>query len=320
MKTWCIALLALGFIGFQSRGLSDRNSFPIGTYASCAQGVHNPSGNRFLNASGFQDRAALTLAQRGTTVTSSYIDASGVTQSLSFSATTGATATLTQKGQVIPGFGSLCVLGPGNATRYPASMAVNGGTLTYNAGTVFLALTGDLRSDAGSCGTLSQPGASFWVVCKDRRGNPLPSIEVGPPPVTEVPAGQYSCVTQIETVASINGVNHDVAAGASGTLALSVDGSRITGRYSGDHVLAGTLRYSATTPTTAIAETGQTLMAPCMVPRGTGVPPQTPEPLPIATSALMLTDSTLFVSFAGTTAADSSCPGANVAGSLICAR
>jgi hypothetical protein len=221
---------------------------------------------------------------------------------------------------VIPGFGSLCVLGPGNATRYPASMTVNGGTLTYNAGTVFLTLTGDLRSDAGSCGTLSQPGASFWVVCKDRRGDALPSIDVGPPPVTRVLAGQYSCITQIETVASINALNHDVAGGAFGTLALAVDGSRITGRYSGDHALTGTLRFSAMTPTTAIAEAGQTLMAPCMVARGTGMPSQTPEPLPIANGALTLTDSTLFVSFAGTTAAGSSCPGAKVAGSLICAR
>jgi hypothetical protein len=320
MKTWCITLLALGFMGFQSRDLSDRSSFPIGTYASCAQGVHNPSGNRFLNASGFQDRAALTLAQSGTNVTSSYIDANGVTQALSFSATTGATATLTQKGQVIPGFASLCVLGPGNATRYPASMTVNGGTLTYNAGTVFLALTGELRSDAGACGTLSQPGASLWVVCKEGRGDALPSIDIGPPPVTQVLAGQYSCITQIETVASINGLNHDVAGGASGTLALAVDGSRITGRYSGDHALAGTLRFSATTATTANAEAGQTLMAPCMVPGRTGVPSQTPEPLPIAAGSLTLVDSTLFLSFAGSTAAGSSCPGAQVAGSLICAR
>ena len=61
-------------------------------------------------------------------------------------------------------------------------------------------------------------------------------------------------------------------------------------------------------------------MASCMIPKGTGVPSQTPEPLPIATGALTLTDSTLFLSFAGTTAAGSSCPGAKVAGALICAK
>jgi hypothetical protein len=46
-------------------------------------------------------------------------------------------------------------------------MSVNAGALTYNAGMVFLTLTGDLRSDAGACGALSQPQASFWLACGD---------------------------------------------------------------------------------------------------------------------------------------------------------
>jgi hypothetical protein len=201
-------------------------------------------------------------------------------------------------------------------------MTVNAGTLAHNASmTVFLTLTGDLQSDAGACGRLSQPGASFWVICEERRGGgALPSIDTGPPPVTQLPAGQYSCSTQVETFERINGLNHYIAGGASGTLTLTADGSKVTGQYSGDHFLAGRLRFVATTPTTAIAEGGQTLMAPCMVPIGAGVPSQTPEPLPIATGALNLTDSTLFLSFVGTTAAGSSCPGAKMAGSLICAR
>jgi hypothetical protein len=65
---------------------------------------------------------------------------------------------------------------------------------------------------------------------------------------------------------------------------------------------------------TANAEAGQILMAPCMVPTGT----HPPEPLPIAAGALAIIDSTLFLSFAGTMAASSSCPGAQVAGSVIC--
>jgi hypothetical protein len=330
MKTWLITLLALSAAGLQSLAVSDAStarpndfgvsSFPIGTYGSCAQGAHNPSGNKFFNTGGFQDGAVLILAQSGTTVTSSYIDQNRVTQSLSLSTTTGTTATLARKGQVIPGFTSLCVLGPGNEKGYPASMTVNAGSLTWDAGMVFLTLTGDLLSDAGACGTLSQPAASFWVLCKHRQGDALPSIDVGPSPVTQLPAGQYSCVTQVETFASINGLNYHVADGDSGTLTLTADGSKVTGQYSGDDSLAGTLRFGATTPTTAIAEAGQSLMAPCMVPMGTSRPSQTPEPLPIAAGALTLTDSTLFLSFEGTTAAGSSCPGAQVAGSLICRR
>jgi hypothetical protein len=118
-------------------------------------------------------------------------------------------------------------------------MTVNAGSLTYNAGMVFLTLTGDLLSDAGACGTLSQPGASFWVLCRDRQGDAPPSIDVGPSPITQLPAGQYSCVTQVETFASINGLNHHVAGGDSGTLTLTADGSKVTGQYSGDQSLAG---------------------------------------------------------------------------------
>ena len=317
MKTWFVTFVALTVTACQPEVAS---SFPTGTYMSCVQGMHNPSGNSFLNASGFREGAVLTVRQSGTTVTSSYGDDNRSTQSFGFSTTTGTTATLTQKGQVISGFTSLCVQGPGNENRNPASMTVNNGTLTYNSGSVFLALTGDLRSDAGACGTLSQPGATFWILCTDRQGDALPSIDAAPSPVAQLPAGQYSCATQVDTFASINGRNYYVAGGASGTLTLTANGSNVTGRYSGDRSLAGTLRFSATTATTAIAEAGQSLVAPCMIPTGTGVPSQTPEPLPIASGALTLTDSRLFLSFAGTTPAGSSCPGAKVAGTLICAK
>jgi hypothetical protein len=330
IKTSFFTLLAFCATSLQGLGLSDRgttpakgrsvSTFPIGTYASCAQGAHNPTGNTFFNTSGFQDGSVLALAESGTTVTSSYIDQNGVTQSLSFSTTTGTTATLARRGQVIQGFTSLCVLGPGKETFHQASMTVNAGTLTYNAGTVVLTLTGALQSDAGACGTVSQSGASFWVLCEGRQDGAFPSVDAGPPPVTQLPAGRYSCSTQVETFASIDGLNQYVAGGDSGTLTLTADGSKVTGQYNGDRSLAGTLRFGATTPTTAIAEAGQTLMAPCMVPRGTGLPSQTPEPLPIATGAITLTDSVLFLSFAGTTATGSSCPGAKVVGSLICPR
>lgn len=316
-KTWFITLLALAASAFQS-GIVSR--FPTGRYVSCAEGAHNPSGNNFLNTSGFRDGAVLTVAQSGTTVTASYVDDSRLSQSLSFSPTNGTTATLARKRQVISGFTSLCVQGPGNEKRNSASMTVGNGILTYDAGSMFLALTGDLHSDGGACGALSQQRASFWIVCHDREGGAVPAIDVARSPATHISGGEYSCATQLDSFASIGGRNHYVAGGATGTLAVNVDGANVTGRYSGDRSLAGTLRFRASTATTAIAERGQTLMAPCMIPDGTGVSSQTPEPIPIATGALTLTDSTLFLSFAGATAAGSSCPGAKVAGTLICAR
>ena len=103
--------------------------FPTGTYTSCAQGAHNPSGNKFLSVAGFQDGARLTLAQNGTTVTSTYVDQNGLTQSLIFSTTMDTLATIAKKGQVITGFTGICVLGRGIGANYPASMTVTAGAL-----------------------------------------------------------------------------------------------------------------------------------------------------------------------------------------------
>ena len=90
----------------------------------------------------------------------------------------------------------------------------------------------------------------------------------------------------------------------------------MSAQYAGDSSLAGTLSLGVTTAATASADAGQTMMAPCMVPIPTGT--QTPGLLSIAAGALAIDESTLFLSFAGTMAASSSCPGAQVAGSVIC--
>src|SRR4051794_10740001 len=309
-------LIFLGVAGCQSRALTDPSTmppanlgvaaFPVGTYTNCASGTRNPSGNNFLNAAGFQSgAAALTLTQSGNTVSSIYVDQNGTTQSHTFSTITGTTASLAQKGAVVPGFTSLCVMGLGNEIGYPATMTVNAGTLAYDAGMVFLTLTGSLQSDAGGCGTLSQPDASFWLLCEDRQGGAAPSASAGPPSVWQLPAGPYSCSTQVETLQSLNGINHYVVGGPTGALPLPADGARLTAQYTGDAALAGTLRFSATTPTSAAAEAGQTLMSPCMAAGS-----QTPEALPVAAGALTFSDGTLFVSFAGTMPASSSCAGA----------
>jgi hypothetical protein len=291
--------------------------FPAGTYTRCAEGAQNPSGNQFLRFAGFQNGARLTLAQSGSTVTSTYVDQDGLTQSLSFSTTTDTLATLAPRGQVIPGFKSLCVLGPGRWKGYPASMTVSAGALAYEAGMLFLTLTGDLRASAGACGALSQPGASFWVVCENRQGGTVPSADPGSAPVAKPLAGRHSCDTQIDTVDHVNGRSQYAVGGASGTLNLTVDGARVTAQYSGDPSLTGTLLFHPKTSTAAGAETGQTLMAPCVA---TGRPSGTAGMLRIAAASLTLLDSTPFLSFAGAMADDSPCPGAQVAGSVICSK
>jgi len=323
MKARFITLLALGVAGCEPRVVFPEHhvlpgigSFPIGTYTTCAQGVRNPTGNLFLNIAGFQTGAVLKLAQTGTTLQSTYVDQNGATRSVSFSTTTDASATLTPAGQVIPGFNSLCVKGLRDQTPYPASMTTRAGALVYDAGMVFMTMTGGLESDAGPCGMFSEPDATFWVICEERDGGAPPSNGGGSPPVTPLPAGQYSCNSQVETRALIDGINEFVTSGGSGTLTLAQDGAKVSAQYLGDASLAGTLSLGVTTSATASADAGQTMMAPCMVPAPTGT--QTPETLSIAAGALAISESKLFLSFAGTMAADSSCPGAQVAGSVIC--
>jgi hypothetical protein len=138
--------------------------------------------------------------------------------------------------------------------------------------------------------------------------------------VTQLIGGRYSCRTQLETFARAGGLDQYIAGGGAGTLTLTADGAGIAGDYSGDESLSGALRFAATGATTAIAGSGQLMMAPCMVPTATGLPSSAPEPLPIAFGSLVVVGSTLFVTFAGTTAQGSSCPGAQVAGTLICSR
>src|SRR5439155_12782806 len=96
-----------------------------------------------------------------------------------------------------------------------------------------------------------------------------------------------------------------------GTLTLTVDGARVAAAYGGDPAIAGTLHLGGTSATTANAEPAQTLAAPCP-----GA--QTPNTLPVGAASLSVSDSTLFVFFAGTLAAASSCAGAQLAGSILC--
>jgi hypothetical protein len=191
--------------------------------------------------------------------------------------------------------------------------------LTHDAHAVFLILTGDLRSDAGACGARSQV-ESFWVACEDRHGGPVVADGARPAAVAQLPAGPYACSTQIATLYHVNGMTQHIGGGATCTLTLMADGAKVTARYKGDTSLAGMLHFIATTSTTASAEARQSLMAPCMIRKETGQPSRTPEPLSIASASLAMIDSTLFLSFAGAMPESSSCPGAQVAGSVICSK
>ncbi len=295
-------------------------AFPVGTYTNCAQGVHNPPG-LFLNSAGFQSGAALTLVQSGATVHATYVDQNGSTSSLDFTVTSSTSATLASPAQVAAQTAGFCVHGPGNEDIFPAPLSASAGGLGYDANTVFLSLTGTLDIDAGSCGPESSP-ADFWIVCGGGQGA-APS----PPPQAaadaHLPLGQYTCSSQLAVFDEVGGVKEYVVGGSeAGTLSLAQSGAEVTVQYTGDTSVGASLRFLPTTDTSAFAEAGQSLSVPCLVPLdlGGGGPPQTLQTLPVAAGSLSVNDSTLVLSFFGTMGADSTCPGAQTAGSLLCAK
>jgi len=320
-----LALLSMGCGGSLDSGggsVADSGAvatqaFPVGTYTTCAQGVHD----NVINSAGFQSGAVLTLAQTGDTLTATYVDQNGASSSFEFAQATSTTAALAPTGQTASGFSTMCVQGPGDEGFYPAVMGAAAGALTYDRGMVFVTLDGVVQGEAGACGTQSTP-ASFWLLCEDRQGGaPSPSPAGASASTPQLPVGQYACSTQLETFDSVQGIDNYVAAGGSGTLTLTQTGADVTAEYTGDSTLAGTLVLTAGTPTTASARASQTLTAACDVPMGTGgAPSQTPGPLTIAAGSLAVVGSTLILSFAGTSDARSSCSGAQMAGSLICSK
>jgi hypothetical protein len=299
-----------------SAGTSQTTNFPGGTYTNCAQGSHNPSS---ANVSGFESGAVLTITPNGTDLSATYVDENGVSQSLRFTATTNTSATLAQPSQVRSGFASFCVEGIGAATPYPATMTASAGSLTYDAGTIFLALTGSTKDDPGSCNTSSRPGATFWVICEEGPSGAPPSADAAPAALAQLPLGPYSCTSEVESFAKVAEKSYYAGDGGSGTLTLTAHGAEIGGQYEGDRSLAGALLFAAATPASAAVTAGQTLNGRCMVPFDTA-PPLTPGAITITGGLLKLVDSTLFLSFTGSAAAGSPCPAAVWAGSVICAR
>jgi len=291
----------------------------VGIYTTCVEGTHD----NVLNAAGFQSGAVLTLAQSGGALTATYVDQNGATSSFDFAPTTSTTAALAPAGQMASGFSGQCVEGPGNEGFYPAVMTATAGALSYDEGMVFVMLEGAVEDDAGPCGAQSIP-TSFWLLCEDRQGGAPPPEPAGAGATASAaprPVGQYACSSQVETYEAIQGTNEYVAAGNNGTLTLTQTGADVTAQYTGDSAIAGTLLLTTTTATTASAAASQSLSVPCNVPIGApSGPSSSPATLPVAAGSLAVVGSTLLLSFAGTMDASSSCSGAQVAGTLICAK
>ncbi len=289
------------------RGLSDDAGapFPVGTYTRCALGT--VTSGPFLIPSGFYDGATLTVTGSGDARTATFDDGSG--RSWSFTTTTSASAVLAPSAQTTSGFGSsICVYGLGvsNEKFFPTDFLTSSGAMTYQSGTVFVALEGELTSHT-DCGDISAL-ASTWLACT---GGPAPDVSA-PAFAAPFPIGDYACTSQIGTRTTLDGKNAFITSGGTGALTLTQAGVHVTAQYT-DAELDGTLDLTLDAASTGTVTSGQTLTARCAL-------DPTTDALSITAASLTANDGVVFLSFAGATSASGVCPGTEKIAALVCTK
>ncbi len=321
--SWHIALIAVSLLagcgalttpgpGGTGRGPIGVGSsaFPSGTFTDCVSGREEQAPDA---TTGLVPGGALELAGSGTTVTASYTDPKGNTTSLEFGLVASTAATLAHAGQVHGDFTAPCN-SQGTVSHYPATLDATSGALTYDAGVVFLTAATSLDADAGACGQRSIPGG-FWLACRQGpAGQPVDSSLPASAPT--LPSGTYSCITDGYLSYVHPGGSSTGADGQVGALTLSQKGAEVTAQYD-DPTLSGFVQLRVTSATTANVETGQHLTTDCPPVINTP-PPSTPNLLPIAAGSLSVDGPVLFLSYAGTMDATSSCEGTKKTGSVVC--
>jgi hypothetical protein len=303
-----VSALACGArTSLDGRGGSDAGAaFPVGTFTSCAFGTVTTG--PFLIPSGIDEGATLTVTRAGETLTATY-DGNGRTYAWTFDETTSTSAVLAESAETTPGFGSgICVYGVGvsNEEFFPTELTATSGALTYEAGTMFVSLDGDLASKM-DCGDISSP-ASVWVTCG---GGPAPAVGT-PQSAASFPVGDYACTSQLGTFTKSGAMTSIVTSGGTGALSLAQAGAHVTATYGGDvQVMTGTLDLTLTTASTGNGGAGQSLTASC------GLGPAAND-LAVAAASLTALGPTVFLSFTGTMGAGAACPGTEVTGTLVC--
>ncbi len=134
------------------------------------------------------------------------------------------------------------------------------------------------------------------------------------------PTGVYACSASLEVAGSYQGEKFVSVEGGNGTLTVTQSGVVVTAGYTGDKFLSGTLRFDATTDSSAEpVEGNQSLTFMCFAPF-----PQAStqmQPLSLVSGSLTVDGTTLFLSFtaiAEPTSVPTVCDGLKVPGTLTC--
>jgi hypothetical protein len=264
---------------------------------------------------------SVTLGQSGSVLTVSYGGDGGLFDaSFNFTQTSATSATLVP-GQEVDGISVPCA-----PLQFAPSVAkLQSGSLTFNAGTLFLSVEGtDEAVDAGA--GCSNPGgqAAVLITCRGDAGAPGGGIDAGAASLGSDFVGAYTCVsTVVDSKAAPMGyvsVDGENAWNPMGKLTITETGGVLTAAYANDSNVAGSLQFVATTQSAAVpATTNQTMQVLCSNPWAqTGNP--APSSLPVTSSTLTIDGSYVVLSFAGDMTASSSCPGAETFVSVLCSK
>jgi hypothetical protein len=289
-------------------------TFPLGTYDDCAftTFLQTPGGGGTTEYGG-----SVTLGQSGSVLSVAYGgDGGALDASLAFTQTSGLSASL-EPGQQVGGVQVVC----GPLDFAPSVVQLGSGSLTYNAGALFLSVIGTADPvDAG--GGCSNPGgpAALAITCTDPPASPSPAagIDAGSSDagLGSDFAGVYSCAS---TVLSSSSSLESLSAGK-GALTITETGAVVTAAYANDPFVQGSLAFVATTEGVAFPATAnESVQVNC-----TTDPPVPGGPqmiaLPVKGGTLTIDGSSVVLSLVGTMPEGSGCGGAETDVSLLCSK
>jgi hypothetical protein len=311
-------LLAAGTVkcgGERQPGTS--SEFRLGAYDNCSTAtlLKVPGGGGEQGLAG-----SLTLGQSGSVLTVSYGGDGGIFDaSFRFTQASATSATLLP-GQAVSG-----VVVPCAPMEFTPSVAkLESGSLTYNAGTLFLSVEGaDEPVDAG--GGCSNPGgrASVLITCSEDAG--AIGAGSGAASLGSDFVGVYTCVSSTVSFESTDAGSYESASsnnlGALGTLTITETGGVLTAAYTNDGFVSGSLQFVATTHNAAVPATAnETMQVECSNPRATSGNGISVSSLPVTSSTLTIDGSSVVLSFTGNFTSNSSCPGAETFVNLLCSK
>jgi hypothetical protein len=213
----------------------------------------------------------------------------------------------------------------------PSVAQLQSGSLTVNAGTLFLSVEGtDEAVDAG--GGCSNPGgqASVLITCGSVAGVPEGGVDAGSDSDAAASLGSnfvgaYTCVSDVVNSKSAPPMAYESVDGENawnpmGKLTITETGGVLTAAYANDSNASGSLQFVATTDTAAVpASTNQTMQVVCNNP-WVMAGPQPASTLPVISSTLTIDGSYVVLSFAGDMTPSSTCPGAETFVSVLCSK